>query len=236
MLRGEWTKVLDYASGRGAEPRHGDILRPQVEVAHPKMLSELLSAAILLILVIDPFGNVPLVVSALQATPSARRRWVVLRECVIAYAVLLAFLFGGRGFLMLMHVSETSLSIAGGVILFLIALRMVFSHPDGVFGDATDSEPLLVPLAIPAIAGPSALATVMLMASREPEHIDVWLLALTLAMAVTTLVLLAAGRLQRLLGERGMRAFERLMGLVLTAVAVEMLLTGIKSVAVQFRG
>ena len=88
------------------------------------MLSELLSAAILLILVIDPFGNVPLVVSALQATPPARRRWIVLRECVIAYAVLLAFLFGGRAFLMLMHVSETSLSIAGGVILFLIALRI----------------------------------------------------------------------------------------------------------------
>ena len=141
------------------------------------MLSELLSAAILLILVIDPFGNVPLVVSALQATPPARRRWIVLRECVIAYAVLLAFLFGGRAFLMLMHVSETSLSIAGGVILFLIALRMVFSHPEGIFGDTSGSEPLLVPLAIPAIAGPSALATVMLMASREPEHIDVWLLS-----------------------------------------------------------
>ena len=93
-----------------------------------------------------------------------------------------------------------------------------------------------MPLAIPAIAGPSALATVMLMASREPEHIDVWLLALTIAMAATTLVLLAAGRLQRLLGERGMRAFERLMGLVLTAVAVEMLLGGINSIAAQFRG
>lgn len=200
------------------------------------MPSELLSAAILLILVIDPFGNVPLVVSVLQATPPERRARIVLRECVIAYVVLLVFLFGGRAFLTLMHVSETSLSIAGGVILFLIALRMVFSHPEGVFGGTTDSEPLLVPLAIPAIAGPSALATVMLMASREPEHIDVWLLALTIAMVATTLVLLAAGRLQRLLGDHGMRAFERLMGLVLTAVAVEMLLGGIRSIAAQFRG
>ncbi|MGH8713669.1 MAG: MarC family protein [Casimicrobiaceae bacterium] len=200
------------------------------------MQSELLSAAILLILVIDPFGNVPLVVSALQATPPARRARVVLRECAIAYVVLLVFLFGGRAFLTLMHVSETSLSIAGGVILFLIALRMVFSHADGVFGDQAGSEPFLVPLAVPAIAGPSALVTVMLMASREPEHIDVWLLALTLAMVATTLVLLAAGRLQRLLGERAMRALERLMGLVLTAVAVEMLLGGIKGIAAQFRG
>ena len=199
------------------------------------MQSELLSAAILLLLVLDPFGNVPLVVAALQATPPARRARVVLRECAIAYLVLVVFLFGGRAFLTLMHVSETSLSIAGGVILFLIALRMVFSHAEGVFGDSADSEPFIVPLAVPAIAGPSALATVMLMASREPEHLGTWLAALTAAMAATTAVLLGAGRLQRLLGERAMRALERLMGLVLTAVAVEMLIAGIRSIATEFR-
>ena len=200
------------------------------------MQSELLSAAILLLLVLDPFGNVPLVVAALQATPPARRARVVLRECAIAYLVLVVFLFGGRAFLTLMHVSETSLSIAGGVILFLIALRMVFSHAEGVFGDNADSEPFIVPLAVPAIAGPSALATVMLMASREPEHLGTWLAALTAAMAATTAVLLGAGRLQRLLGEPAMRALERLMGLVLTAVAVEMLIAGIRSIATEFRG
>ncbi|HKW81506.1 MAG TPA: MarC family protein [Casimicrobiaceae bacterium] len=199
------------------------------------MQSELLSAAILLLLVLDPFGNVPLVVAALQATPPARRARVVLRECAIAYLVLVVFLFGGRAFLTLMHVSETSLSIAGGVILFLIALRMVFSHAEGVFGDSADTEPFIVPLAVPAIAGPSALATVMLMASREPEHLGTWLAALTAAMAATTAVLLGAGRLQRLLGERAMRALERLMGLVLTAVAVEMLIAGIRSIATEFR-
>lgn len=197
------------------------------------MQSELLSATILLILVIDPFGNVPLVVSALQAMPPPRRLRVVLRECLIAYAVLLAFLFGGHAFLDLMHLSETSLSIAGGVILFLIALRMVFSHPEGIFGDRVDADPFIVPLAIPAIAGPSALATVMLMGSREPDQLGVWAAALTGAMLVTTLVLASAGHLQRLLGEHAVRAFERLMGLVLTAVAVEMLVSGIKSIAAQ---
>ena len=197
------------------------------------MQSDLLSAAILLLLVIDPFGNVPLVVSTLQSVPRERRARVVLRECLIAYAVLLAFLLGGHTFLALMHLSETSLSIAGGVILFLIALRMVFSHPEGVFGDSMGAEPFIVPLAIPAIAGPSALATVMLMGSRDPDQLGAWAAALTGAMAVTTLVLLAADRLQRLLGERAVRAFERLMGLVLTAVAVEMLLGGIKSIASQ---
>lgn len=200
------------------------------------MNHELLSATILLIFVIDPFGNVPLVVSALGSTPAPRRVRVVLRECLIAYGLLLVFLFAGHAFLALMRLSETSLTIAGGVILFLIALRMVFSHPEGVFGAASGSEPFIVPLAIPAIAGPSALATVMLMASRDPAHAEVWALALTAAMAVTTLTLIAAGWLQRLLGDRVIRAFERLMGLVLTAVAVEMLIGGIKEVAAQFRG
>jgi MarC family membrane protein len=195
------------------------------------MKSEFLSATILLILVIDPFGNVPLVVSALHATPVARRARVVLRECLIAYGVLLAFLFGGQAFLALMHLSETSLSIAGGVILFLIALRMVFSHPEGVFHAASGGEPFIVPLAIPAIAGPSAMATVMLMVSRDPGHSGIWALALTGAMAVATLVMVAADRLQRLLGDRVVQAFERLMGLVLTAVAIEMLLTGVRTFA-----
>jgi len=195
------------------------------------MAAEFLSATILLILVIDPFGNVPLVAAALAATPAARRVRVVLRECLIAYAVLLAFMFGGHAFLSLMHISETSLSIAGGVILFLIALRMIFAHPEGVFGDVPGADPFIVPLAIPAIAGPSALATVMLLASREPEHLGAWAAALTGAMIVTTLTLVGADRLQRFLGERVMRAVERLMGLVLTAVAVEMLLTGIRDAA-----
>jgi MarC family membrane protein len=201
------------------------------------MQSDLLSAAILLLLVIDPFGNVPLVVSTLQPVPRERRVRVVLRECLIAYVLLLAFMFGGHSFLTLMRLSETSLSIAGGVILFLIALKMVFSrHPEGMSGDRVSVEPLIVPLAIPAIAGPSAMATVMLMASREPARIETWVMALSLAMLVTTAVLVGADRLQRLLGERVVRAFERLMGLVLTAVAIEMLLGGIRGFVAQFRG
>ncbi|MEO8739563.1 MAG: MarC family protein [Casimicrobiaceae bacterium] len=201
------------------------------------ILSEIFSAAVLLLLVMDPFGNVPLVVSTLRAVPIERRLRVVLRECLIAYGVLLAFLFGGHTFLKLMHLSDISLSIAGGVILFLIALKMVFSRkPEATAGDAVGGEPFIVPLAIPAIAGPSAMATVMLMVSRDPGHRISWVLALTGAMVVTTLVLLCADRLQRLLGERVVQAFERLMGLVLTALAVEMLLGGIKGFVAQLHG
>lgn len=190
--------------------------------------SELFSAAVLLTLVIDPFGNVPLVVAALRKVAPERRARIVLRECAAAYVMLLAFMFGGQTFLRWLHLSEASLSIAGGVILFLIALRMVFHHPEGIFGDVPDTEPFLVPLAIPSIAGPSALATVMLMASRDPERIGTWAAALSLAMLFATIVLVAAHRLQTLLGERSVLAMERLMGLVLTALSVEMLLGGIR--------
>jgi MarC family membrane protein len=196
-------------------------------------MTELVAATVLLILVTDPFGNVPLAVAALRNVPRERRTRVVLRECLIAYALLLAFLFGGRSFLALMQLSEASLSIAGGVILFLIALRMVFSHPEGVFGDAGGGEPFVVPLAIPAIAGPSALATVMLLASRHPASLATLVAALSIAMVVMLVVLLASERVQRVVGERGVVAMERLMGLVLTALAVEMLLSGLRTFVAQ---
>lgn len=192
---------------------------------------ELFSATILLVLVIDPFGNVPLVVSALKNVAPARHRRIVLRECAAAYVILVAFMLGGQTFLRWLHLSEQSLTIAGGIILFLIAIRMVFPRPEGVFGDLPGAEPFLVPLAVPSIAGPSALATVMLMASRDPARIGSWVLALTLAMAATTLVLALADQLQHWLGERAVIALERLMGLVLTALAVEMLLSGVRSFA-----
>jgi MarC family membrane protein len=189
---------------------------------------EIFSAVVLLLLVIDPFGNVPIVIAALPHASPAQRRRIVVRECLIAYAILVAFMLGGRTFLDWLQLSQASLAIAGGIILFLIALRMVFRHPEGLFGDVPGSEPFIVPLAVPAIAGPSALATVMLMASREPARLPEWLAALTAAMVIATLVLVAASRLNRLLGERGMVAIERLMGLVLTALAVQMLLDGIR--------
>jgi MarC family membrane protein len=192
-------------------------------------IAEIFSAAVLLLLVIDPFGNVPIVVAALSNVAPARRARVVLRECLAAYVILLAFMFGGQTFLAWLQLSEVSLAIAGGIILFLIALRMVFRHPEGVFGDPPGAEPFLVPLAIPSIAGPSALATVMLMVSRDPSHRVAWVIALTAAMIVATVVLVAAYRLQRVLGERGMIAVERLMGLVLTALAVQMLLDGVRT-------
>jgi len=190
------------------------------------MNNEFLSAVILLTLVTDPFGNMPLVNAMLGSVTEPRRRFIVVRECLIAYGLLLVFMFGGQSFLALMHLSQTSLSIAGGVILFMIAIRMVFAKLDGTFGEKAGSEPFIVPLATPLIAGPSALATVMLMASRDPGMVGMWAAAITVTMLVTTVVLLAGTKLHHWLGEHAMHAIERLMGLILTAIAVEMLLAG----------
>lgn len=190
----------------------------------------LASAVVILLLVMDPLGNIPLFVSLLKNVAPERRNRVILRECAIAFALLLFFVFFGRWILALLGLSDASLNIAGGVILFLIALRLVFKHPEGVFGnEPQDAEPFIVPLAIPSIAGPSAIATVILLVSRAPERMGDWILALAIASAVTLVLLLASTRIAQLLGLRGLAAVDRLMGLILTAIAVEMLMKGIES-------
>jgi MarC family membrane protein len=197
--------------------------------------ADLISAFVLLLLVLDPLGNLPIVSSLLKQVDPRRRVRVVMRECFFAYVILLAFMFGGRQFLDVMHLSEISLSIAGGVILFMIAIRMVFKADAGGFGESIEREPFLVPLAIPLIAGPSALATVMLMVSREPAKLGLWVGAMTAAMLVTAIVLALGERVEKLLGRRGMEAVERLMGLILTAIAIEMLLGGLKQFLLQLK-
>lgn len=186
------------------------------------------SATVLLILITDPFGNIPVFASALQHVPSQRRPRVILREILIAFGLLLSFMFVGEQFLRLMNLRETSLQMAGGVVLFLIALRMIFPPPPAQ-EIALPGEPLVVPLAIPAIAGPSALATVILLVSRAPERRLEWIGALTVTIVIDAVVLLLAERIQRLLGERFVMAMERLMGLILVAVAVEMLVSAFQA-------
>jgi multiple antibiotic resistance protein len=185
------------------------------------------SAAALLFVVMDPVGNVPPFLVALQHVDPAQQRRVLVRELFIALAVLVLFLLAGQFVLAVFRISEPALGIAGGIILFLIALRMIFGTQDSVFGGGFDREPFIVPLAVPYLAGPSAIATVMLLVSREPQRWSHWLLALGLAWACSAVILYFAAHLRRFLGERGLMAVERLMGLLLTAVAVEMSLSGI---------
>lgn len=184
---------------------------------------------ILLLLVTDPFGNVPLFVTALKEVEPARRPRIVMRECAIAFLLLLVFMFFGRHFLEALHLTDISLRIGGAVILLIIAIRMIFPHPDGVLGRSEGGEPFIVPLAIPALAGPSALATVLLFTSQTTAEVMVHVAALAAVGLVWLAVFLAAERLQKALGAQVMTAFERLMGLILTAMSIEMLLGGVRA-------
>ena len=187
-----------------------------------------LSATILLFLVMDPLGNILLFVTALQNVPSARRNRVVARELLIAYVVLVMFLFTGEHLLHALNISGPALTIAGGLVLFLIALRMVFPSAENSLVENIAGEPFLVPLAIPYVAVPSALATLLLLMSREPQRWPEWLLALTCAWLASAAILVLGGRVGKFLGRRGLLALERLMGLLLVAVAVQMFIEGLR--------
>jgi multiple antibiotic resistance protein len=194
-------------------------------MAHGSMT--LLSAAVLLFFVMDPLGNVPLFLSALRQVEPARYRIVIVRELFIALVILVVFLFAGRYLLGLLRVSPAALTAGGGLILLLIAVRMVFPTSERSLREEVEGEPLVVPLAVPYTAGPSMLATELLFMSREPDRWAVWLGAVVLAWLASAFILYFAANLRRLLGERGLTAVERLMGMLLVVVAVEQLMQGI---------
>lgn len=189
---------------------------------------DFVSAALLLFLTMDPLGNIPLFLSVLESVPNERRLKVVMRELLFALIIMIVFLYLGQPVLDALKLSAESISIAGGIILFLIALKMVFPVPRAAsVEEDIEGEPLLVPLAVPLVAGPSTLAILMLLVSREPGQQQIWLLALLAAWFVSAVILLTATKLHRLLGKRGLVAMERLMGLVLVALSVQMFLDGI---------
>lgn len=186
-----------------------------------------LSAALLLFLVMDPLGNIPLFMTTLKKVDARRQRFVVVRELLIALIVLIAFLFLGQYLLQLLHLSETALTTAGGIILMIIAIRMIFPSRDKSLQEDVEGEPFIVPLAIPYVAGPSAMATALLMMSREPERWLDWLFAVLLAWLASAVIIYFSSYFAGFLGEKGLIAIERLMGMLLITVAVQMLLTGI---------
>lgn len=188
---------------------------------------KLFSAVVTLFLIMDPLGNIPLFLSALKDVRPERRRRVLIREILFAYVVLLTFVFLGRYILQLLSLQQETISIAGGIVLFLIALRMIFPPEGGTHGDALEGEPFVVPLAIPLIAGPSTLAALLLLQQSDPDSTLQLLLALTIAWALSALILLSSTFLHRLLKQRGLIAMERLMGMLLVMLAVQMFMNGV---------
>ncbi|MEM7359788.1 MAG: MarC family protein [Pseudomonadota bacterium] len=185
------------------------------------------SAALLLFLVMDPLGNIPMYLTALKNVPDERRTRVIMRELLIALAVMVIFLFAGQHFLSALHISEPALTTTGGVVLFLIAIKMIFPPAGGPHKVANEEEPFIVPLAIPYVAGPSTIATIILIMNGEPDRWLEWLAALGGAWFVCGIILLCATPLAKILRNRGLIAIERLMGMILVAIAIQMLMNGI---------
>ena len=188
-----------------------------------------LAAGILLFLIMDPLGNIPIFLSLLKDVAPKRRRKVMIRELLIALGVLLGFLIGGQHILKLLQLRQESISIAGGIVLFLIGIRMVFPPADGggIFGKSGEGEPFIVPMAIPGVAGPSAMAALLLLTNSQPGRTADWATALLCAWLATAAILLSSTYLFRWLGESVLTALERVMGMLLIALSVQMFLGGI---------
>jgi multiple antibiotic resistance protein len=186
------------------------------------------SAFVTLLFVMDPLGNIPIFLAVLKDVEAKRRQWVIFREMLIALGVLLLFLYAGSAMLEVLNLRQESISIAGAIILFLIALRMIFPSPHGMLGDTPDGEPFIVPLAIPMVAGPSALAITMLLVHKDPDRMLDWTFAVVGAWGVCAVLLMASPLLLRALGARGLIAMERLMGMILVIIAVQMFFDGVQ--------
>lgn len=187
---------------------------------------DLIAVAVTLFFIMDPLGNIPLFNSMLARFDAGRRARIVARELVFALIILLVFLFAGNAILRFLNLSEPSLSIAGGLLLFIIAIRMIFPprHADEA---EPEEDPFIVPLAMPMVAGPSTIAVLLLLSSSAPERLWEWCAALLLAWGATTVLLTMSPFMMKALGDRGLRALERLMGMLLVLLATQMLLDGI---------
>lgn len=185
------------------------------------------SAAITLFLIMDPLGNLPVFMSVLKSIEPKRRKIILARELIFSLVIMFTFLFSGQAVLDFLNVRQESVSIAGGIILFLIGLKMIFPQPGGVTGLAAGEEPFIVPLAIPMIAGPSVLAALILLANQDHSRMLDWSIALGAAWLASATILMLSGTFHRLLGERGLTAIERLMGMILIMISIQMLLDGI---------
>ena len=194
------------------------------------------SAAIMLFLIMDPLGNLPVFMSVLKSIEPKRRQIILIRELLFALGILFLFLFSGQSVLNFLNVEQETVSIAGGIILFLIALKMIFPSSGNPSGLSVGEEPFLVPLAIPMIAGPSTLAALILLANQAPDRMTDWSIALAAAWSISAVILLFSNVFHKILGERGLVAMERLMGMILVMIAIQMLLDGVTKYFMQATG
>ncbi|ENN9981869.1 YhgN family NAAT transporter [Vibrio vulnificus] len=190
---------------------------------------DILAAATMLFLIMDPLGNLPIVLSILKHIDAKRRRKVLIRELLFALLILMLFLFAGQSIMKFLQVEPETLSISGGIILFIIAIKMIFPSAGSITGLAAGEEPFIVPMAIPMIAGPSVIAALLLLSSQHPNNLTDLSIAVLIAWFATFIILMFYSFFHRILGERGLKAVERLMGLLLVMISTQMFLNGVKS-------
>ena len=194
------------------------------------------STAVLIFFILDPFGNVPLLLSILKNIDKKKHSKIIVREMLIGLLILVVFLFFGEQFLNLFHLETASITLAGGIIFFIISLKMIFPDPSGsdMFATKKGDEPLVVPIAIPMIAGPAALATLLVLAKTNAQHSGALFISLLLAWGLASLVLLFSPLLYKLLKVKGLTALERLMGMLLLIMSVQMFVDGIRALLPTF--
>lgn len=189
-------------------------------------MQKIITLTILLTVIMDPLGNLPIFMSLLKFSSPARRRIIIIREMMIALVIILLFLFFGEKMLSILELTTETVSISGGIILFLIALKMIFpeTNPTNI---KKKEEPFLVPLAIPLVAGPSLLATIMILSHQYSNKIWQLLTSILISWSFTMITLLSSEFFLKILGKKGVNALERLMGLILIMLSTQMLLNGI---------
>lgn len=207
---------------------HISTVKKQIFKGMENLGSSIWSAAVLLFFLMDPLGNIPVMLSILKGIEPKRQRIIIARELFIALIILLVFLFAGKPLLNFLHLEEEAVTISGGIILLIIGLRLIFPQKAGPMGETPGGEPFLVPIAIPMIAGPSVLAMLILMTQSQPGNMTNWFFALLIAWALSAVILQTAPILLRVLKQRGLIALERLMGMILVMMAVQMLINGFK--------
>ena len=190
---------------------------------------EILSISVTLFLIMDPFGNLPVFMSTLDRVSPERRRFIIVRELLIALGIIIATILGGSHIMQFLGLQQESVSIAGSIILFIIAMRMVFPKGNQQGEQEIEGEPLLVPLAVPLVAGPSLLAVLLLLTTAEQGRLSDLLFAAGIAWSATFIVLMTSTFLMKFLTKRGLIAVERLMGMVLVALAVQLFLEGARN-------
>ncbi len=195
----------------------------------------IVSTAILIMFVIDPFGNVPVVLSILKDVEVKRRKRIIIREMLFGLGILTLFLFFGEPFLNLFHLETEAVRIAGAVIFFVIGIKLIFPGEHGssaLYGTA--GEPFVVPIAMPLIAGPSALATLLVMSKSHTDEMGGLFVALLLAWFASALIMYLSDSFYKLLGAKGLSALEKLMGMLLLMMSVQMFIDGVRGLVHTF--